>query len=94
MYFIHLGPLLYKGNPKGNGVHRIIAIVSWGFGCAKWGRPGYYAPVYPHRKWIRGVMKEMPQCPNLDGQTCSSPITANQNARNYVAILLLILTTK
>ena len=59
-------------------IHRIVGIVSYGFGCASKGSPGYYAPVYPQLEWIRAVVNQTNECKNADKKakfglaTCSS----------------------
>ena len=93
--FISIGPLIYKDNSTGTDVFRIIAVVSWGFGCAEEGKPGYYAPVFPQLDWITSIMKETAKCPKEENKdrlaTCSSSIPSIPYFLHYVVIFVLFL---
>ena len=92
---ISIGPLIYKDNSTGTKVFRIIAVVSWGFGCAQEGHPGYYAPVFPQLDWIKSIMKETEKCPRDENKqnlaTCSSSIASISYFLHYIVMLILFL---
>ena len=46
------GPLVCREN----GTLVLVGAVSWGFGCAKEGKPGVYTNLIPLRSWIDDIM--------------------------------------
>ena len=46
------GPLVCREN----GTLVLVGAVSWGFGCAKEGKPGVYTNLIPRRSWIDDIM--------------------------------------
>ena len=56
---------------NGTVIHRIIGLVSFGFQCAMPLTPGFYAPIFPQLEWVKKVIKNTNQCPNLDSK-CES----------------------
>ena len=70
---------MYTGN---NTIHRIVGIVSYGFGCATKYMPGYYAPVYPQLEWIREVVHQTNECKNTDEKSKNGLATCSTTTIN------------
>ena len=94
---IVVGPAIYTvNNTRNETIHQIVAIVSYGFGCATPHIPGYYAPVYPQLEWIREVLKQTNECKNTDKKakdglaTCSTITIKNQIFFTNLVVLYLI----
>ena len=54
------GPLVYyvkeRKKAKENFKWEVTGIVSWGEGCAKQGKYGYFTRVFPYMHWINNII--------------------------------------
>ena len=83
------GPMIYKENGNDTNIHRLMALVSFGFDCAHRGSPGYYAPVYTQLEWIRHIMQNTITCPNID-QNGLGKCSSSRMKINFVMYVLSI----
>ena len=87
------GPMIYKENGNDTNIHRLMALVSFGFDCAHRGSPGYYAPVYTQLKWVRHIMQNTITCPNINQNAlgkCSSSRMKTNVVTNVLSIVFLV----
>ena len=87
------GPMIYKENGNDTNIHRLMALVSFGFDCAHRGSPGYYAPVYTQLEWVRHIMQNTIRCPNIDQNSlgkCSSSRMKTNLVTNVLSIVFLV----
>ncbi len=54
------GPLVTRGPFNDNRSASLVGIVSWGKGCAEFGKPGVYTRVSLYNQWIDGVIANSP----------------------------------
>jgi hypothetical protein len=54
------GPLVARGNLNDDRSAALVGIVSWGKGCAEFGKPGIYTRVSFYNGWIDAVMANPP----------------------------------
>ena len=82
--------MIHKENGNGTNIHRVIAIVSFGFDCAHVGSPGYYAPVYSQLEWIRHIIQNTITCSNIDLNALGKCSSSRMKTSFVLSIVFLL----